>query len=202
MNIANIKCNGEFYHNIGLTYKYGDGIEQDYSKAKEMFEMAIEKDNNIESIIEMGKIYLKGYGVEIDLDLAEYYFRLAGDNNEALYQIGYIYYIKEEYNEAIKYFKKALLKDNLNAINTLGYMYLQGYGVEQNFILANLFFQKAIKLNDCFPDPYVNLIQLYSYDGFINKDINKAKEYLRILEELIDISQIPELEELKKEIIP
>lgn len=76
---------------------------------------------------------------------------------------GQEFYIKKEFDNAIKYFYKAISADNKNAkaYNNLGMAYL----LKRNTSAAVLFFKKASALDKTFTQPLVNLAMIYKQTG-------------------------------------
>lgn len=77
---------------MGLLYFKGEGVEKDYSKAKEYFELSAEKEN-ISAFIHLGIIYLLGKGVVPDYQKSYEYFQKAADkeNAQSFYYLGMLF---------------------------------------------------------------------------------------------------------------
>jgi len=54
-----------------------------------------------------------------------------------------LFVVKRDYAEAIKWYKKAIKGGNIDAVNSLGFMYLRGRGVKMNLPKAAKLFRKA-----------------------------------------------------------
>lgn len=82
---------------------------------------------------------------------------------------GQEFYIKKEFDKAIKYFYKAINADNKNAkaYNNLGTVYL----LKRNNSAAVAFFKKANALDKTFTQPLVNLAMLYKQTGKSQKQL-------------------------------
>src|SRR5215469_9385314 len=61
---------------VGLLYYNGDGVAQDYGKAREWFEKAAEKDNAL-AMINLGALYANGRGVVQDYGKAREWYEKA-----------------------------------------------------------------------------------------------------------------------------
>ena len=67
--------------NMGAMYYDGEGVQQDYQKAKQWYEKAAEKkDANAQYIL--GFMYEKGHGVRQDLATAKEWYGKACDNGK------------------------------------------------------------------------------------------------------------------------
>lgn len=101
-------------NNMGIMYKNGLGVEQDYAKAMEWFEKSVELNNNNSiAMCWIGYMYEYGDGVEPDYEKAmEWYMKSAELNNyEAMTYIAELYEnglgVKQDYNEAMRWYNKA-----------------------------------------------------------------------------------------------
>lgn len=65
-------------NNLGWMYKLGRGCEQNYGKAKELFEQAA-KLGCIVAITHLGELYQYGLGVKVDIEQAVRYYKQAAD---------------------------------------------------------------------------------------------------------------------------
>ena len=103
---------------IGRLYYKGEGVTQDYHKAIEWFEKAVELDD-VNAEMELGDIY---------------YFK-----NK---------FIEQNYEKAFMLYEKAAQKNYAIAQSRLGEMYRDGKYVEQNLEKAIEWFEKAVKNGD------------------------------------------------------
>ena len=72
------------YYNLGKLYEHGWGVDQDYEKAIEFYEFAIEKmgtPESIEALYRLGWIYDYGKLGKRDIDKAKYYYQKAVEFN-------------------------------------------------------------------------------------------------------------------------
>lgn len=80
-------------NNLGALYYLGDLVEQDYAKAAELYEMAMDH-GCYQSIINLGYIYEYGRTGKRDLEQAYRYYALAAalaPSSEAVYKMGDMY---------------------------------------------------------------------------------------------------------------
>ena len=87
-------------------------------------------------------------------------------------------YFKQDYQEAIKYYKMAIEKGHDIAMNNLGRLYLNGFGVEKNYLEAVKYFKMAIeKGNDIAMNNFGNMY----HNGFgVEKNYTEAIKYYKM----------------------
>ena len=113
-NLANNGDVGAIYE-LGKIYFNGDGVEVNYQKAKQYFEVAAERGSNGSNYY-LGKIYYNGNGVETNHLKAKEYFEKSSktDNVFAKYYLGKLYYwgdgVEKDYNKANEYKNSILNK--------------------------------------------------------------------------------------------
>lgn len=92
-------------YNLGLLYKHN----KNYSKAKEMFEIAIKNDNSSSAMMSLGDLYRHGNDVEKNMELAEKWYRasMQSGNYFAITRLGMLYGELEKYDEAIELYTRA-----------------------------------------------------------------------------------------------
>lgn len=184
-------------------YYKGFGVEQDYEKAFELYQILANMGNK-EAHYYLGKMYEEGLGVEQDLSKAtEHYMKT--DESMSHYLLGKMYLYVDEY-KAMEYFKKSkepkayyhlgLLyenryrydqafmsyhqgakKYNLSAMHKCALFLLEGKGVEKNI-------EEGLKyLRYCYygmdGQSAYELGSLYLSDYYVKKDIKKAIHYIK-----------------------
>ena len=103
----------------------------------------------IEAAGYLGDAYLKGLGVEKDVEKGlEYYERSAeGGSVEAMFSIGNEYLlgrnVEHDYEKAFEYLKKASDYGSDRAMNGLGVMYMCGFYVDRDIRMAKKLFGKS-----------------------------------------------------------
>ena len=113
----------------------------------------------------LGKKYLEGDGVLVNLELAFNYFEESALRDYAPGQraLGVMYLeghgIEKNYEEAFYWLQEAANQADAMAQNYLGYMYLNGYGVEQDNTKAFEWFEKSA--NQAFVTAENNLGYMY-----------------------------------------
>ena len=141
-------------YEIGNQYYYGDGAEQDYVKALEYYRQAAAM-GYAEAFNDLGVMYHYGYGVNQDYNLAETYYREAitmGDDY-ALLNLGILCQNSQRFEEALVYYLEAVQKGSLEALNYLGIMYEYGYGVEQDYGMAEQYYEQAVQKGELIDAP-------------------------------------------------
>jgi TPR repeat protein len=162
--------------NLGKSYESGDGVAQDYGKAREWYEKAAAKDNS-DGMNHLGLLYEQGQGVAQDYSKArEWYEKAAAkDNSNAMTNLGVLYDngqgVTRDYGKAREWYEKAAAKDNARAMTGLGVLYYNGQGVAQDYGKARELFEKATAKGNS--DAMKWLGGLYC-DG---QDYSKAREW-------------------------
>ncbi|TNH89340.1 hypothetical protein CF138_04580 [Aeromonas hydrophila] len=134
--------------NLGLSYRYGKSIEQDYNKALTWYLKAAEQ-GHADAQNSLGTMYENGYGVEKnDCEAANWYRKSAEKNNaSAQANLGSLYKhgrcVKQSDDEAIYWFRKAAANGSPRGQYNLGLMYRHARGVEQNYVEAVNWYRKA-----------------------------------------------------------
>lgn len=92
----------EAFYLLGMLYYHGQGVDQDYIKAKEYFELA-SLQNHPDSFTKLGKLYYYSKGVEQNFLKSKYYFEKASLLNypRSFLYLGNLYYygkgVKKDY---------------------------------------------------------------------------------------------------------
>jgi hypothetical protein len=111
---------GESMFNLGVRYQNGDGVAQDYGKAREWYEKAAAKGNS-DAMNNLGWIYQNGLGVAYDYGKArEWYEKAAAKGNlDAMKALGMLYDVgmgvAKDYGKARQWYEKAAAKDDCTA---------------------------------------------------------------------------------------
>ncbi len=143
------KQDANFY--LGLLYDWYGYPEEDFEKAKAYYE---ENDDNPYATIAMGYLYYYGQGVELDIEKAEELFQRVINQGyvEGYLGIADINIDNEEITTALEALNKAVEGTEpvyvASAMNQIGAMYYSGEGVEQDYIEAAEWFEKAANLGD------------------------------------------------------
>ena len=141
----------------------------------------------------LGDIYLKGLGVERNLNLAIKYHEKACNqgSNDSCNAIGEWYFhsqgahaygVERDPVQAKKYFEKACIHGmHGNACTNLGIVYWNGYGAEKNIDTADMYFWQAC---DLYHDGDGCDNRAYMYSKGLNGPVDEksAKKYKRAAE--------------------
>lgn len=134
-----------------------------------------------DSIMELALVYMKGVGVEKDLNKAKYYFKILSNNYNsyiAQYNLGMIYHQEKKYLKSLKYFELSGEQEYSEALMKIGIIYRDGLGVKRNPIKTYQYFEKAAKLNNTNAFFYLGV---FNEDGFgTKKNINRTRRYYKL----------------------
>lgn len=158
--------------NIGIE----DDDDDEYKKAAELFEKAANHGHS-DAQYYLGYQYELGLGVLESKQEAIKWYTLSAEqgNTDAQYDLAKLYEHDKDFENANRWYKKAVRKENPNAIFSLGYNYFYGRGLEQNYAKALELFRKSAEID--YP-PAQNALGKFYQDGLIvEKDYNKAREY-------------------------
>ena len=141
-----------------MMYYLGNGVEQNYAKAKEYFEKAANLGNKDSQ--EMLKTFYKS--------------EKNNDNKkiENLYKLGQRFYEGNNFKQALEYFEKAAKQGNTEALNKIGVMCFKGEGITKDITKAIEYFEKAANLGNTNALNNLGVICLNE-----KKDYKKAQEY-------------------------
>ena len=134
--------------NLGLLYESGQGVAQDYAKAREWYEKAAAKGDAI-AMSNLGGLCADGRGVAQDYARAREWYEKAADkgNAIAMSNLGLLYEsgqgVAQDYAKAGEWYEKASAKGNAIAMSNLGLLYESGQGVAQDYAKAREWYEKA-----------------------------------------------------------
>jgi len=133
---------------LGLMYKNGQGVQQDYKKAFKWF-MESAKKGNSEAQLEIGDMYYFGQWVAKDYKKSFMWSMKSAKqgNPRAQHAIGGMYFygrgVKKDYKKAFEWFMKSSKNDYIDVRPIIGYMYDNGYGVKKDYKKAFEWFLKS-----------------------------------------------------------
>ncbi|MDR1609221.1 MAG: hypothetical protein LBT38_12570 [Deltaproteobacteria bacterium] len=119
---------------LAFMYKYGEGVEIDYSKALTWSQKAAEKGDK-EAMFYLGEIYLFGEGVEKDYAQALNWFQKSADQGYmgAYFYLGSMhtngYGVEKDARKGLDFFIKAAELGSEMAQLNVGLIYFNGFGV-------------------------------------------------------------------------
>ncbi len=135
--------NADGENSLGLAYSDGKGAKEDNVEAVKWLQKAADQ-GHVMATGNLGMFYLNGWGVNPDEAKAVSLVRKAGDAyHEA--QLGYHFYGKNRFSEAIPWFQKAADQDPKNSFAQLmmGLCYADGKGVGKDLGKAKYWYQLA-----------------------------------------------------------
>ena len=140
--------NAEAMFNLGLLYANGQGVTQDYVRAREWYEKAAEK-GFPSAMGNLGVLYHNGQGVAQDYVRAREWYEKAAEKGfpRAMGNLGVLYHndqgVAQDYAKAREWYEKAAANGNATAMLNLGQLYEEGWGVAQDYGKAREWYEKA-----------------------------------------------------------
>ena len=134
--------------NLGVLYREGDGVEQDYELSFEWLTKAAEQ-GYADSQNDVGYAYQYGLGVSKDLEKAFEWYMKAAEQGSDIGQcnVGICYRdgigVEQDYDEAFQWLLKAAEQGFASAQNDVGFAYQNGQGVEEDMAEAFDWYMKA-----------------------------------------------------------
>ena len=133
----------------------------------------------VEAMVALGDLYFNGQGVEIDFDLAHYWYEKAANtgegNPEAFKHIGMAYHAgwgrDVDYDKAREYFEKALEAGNDDVLFLLGRVY---YDTEDYATAMKYFKRAAVDGNEFQNNAEDRLGDMYRFGEGVKQDIDEA----------------------------
>lgn len=113
------------YVNMAIQYRAGSGVKQDYSKAREFFQLALEKRHIVH--VDLAHLYQNGLGGPQDFDKAielyEEYIRLGGTQLDNLAHLYHKQLPNKDIKKAVEYYTIAAQNGSDWSMNRLGMIY-------------------------------------------------------------------------------
>jgi TPR repeat protein len=133
---------------LGWLYQNGQGVAQDYAKAREWYEKAAAK-GDANAMFSLGGLYESGAGVAQDYAKARGWYEKGADEGgaEAMTNLGVLYEkgygVTQDRAMAREWFEKAADKGEAEAMTNLGWLYQNGQDVAQDYAKARELYEKA-----------------------------------------------------------
>ncbi len=165
---------------LGYFYTIGQGVPQDYVKAREWFEKAADQGYGY-AMRGIGILYANGQGVPQDYAKAREWYQKAVDvgNVEAMRSMGLLYDngqgVPQDYVKAREWYEKAADKGDATAMRFIGDFYSLGQGVPLDYAKAREWYDKAIEKGDAAALRSIGV--LYEYGQGVPQDYGKAREW-------------------------
>lgn len=168
-------------YNLGVMYKDGKGVTQNYRKAAELFQKSCSS-RNVSGCARLFVMYYKGTGVPQNFEIAAGLLQKVCNGGYATgcNRLGLMYYkgegVTQNYLKAAELYQKACDKGYAMGCFNAGIMYYKGEGVLRGKLIAAKLFQKACDLGyakGCF-----GLGEMYSKgEGVTQNKLIAAKLY-------------------------
>lgn len=126
---------------------------RDYAEALKNFKPLADK-GNAAAQVNLGNLYMKGWGVEQSYPLALRWYLKAADQGERMAQskVGILYYhglgVAKDPAEALRWFEKAAALGDIHAQSLLGSLYAAGDGVSKDMARAYYWYTLAEEQGD------------------------------------------------------
>lgn len=123
-------------------------VRRDFDTALRVFKPLAEQ-GNVAAQVNLGNLYMKGWGVEQNYHLAQHWYLKAANQGERMAQtkLGILYYyglgIDKDLAEAMRWFQKAAEGGETSAQTILGSMYAAGDGIPKNLVQAFYWYTMA-----------------------------------------------------------
>jgi TPR repeat protein len=114
-------------HYLGLLYRDGKGVAQDYGEALQWFQKAVDA-GSASAMRHLGLLYYEGEGVARDYDKAYQWYEKAADAGDryAMYNVGFLYAngngVAQDYVKARARFQKAVAAGDPKGMTGLGWL--------------------------------------------------------------------------------
>ena len=164
----------------GIAYENGDGVEQDFAHAAELYKQAADL-GNAEAMFQIGFLYEKGNGVEQSYSKAKEWYEKAAEHDHAMamLRIGYLYEagdgVEQSYSKAKEWFEKAAEHGDEYAMFWIGYLYENGNGVEQSYGEAKEWYEKAAEHDHA--TAMLRIGYLYEDGNGVEQSYGEAKKW-------------------------
>ncbi|KAF9919782.1 hypothetical protein FBU30_010541 [Linnemannia zychae] len=174
--------NAKAQNSISDLYRFGRGVQKDYSKAMIWYKKAADQGHAIAQS-NIGYLYQHGLGVQQDYSLATTWYKKAAEQGYAFAQnnIGCLYDnghgVQRDYSLAMAWHEKAAEQGHAIAQNNIGGLYQYGHGVQQDYSLAMIWYKKAAAYGDSFAQN--NIGNLYRHGQGVLQDYTLAMTWYK-----------------------
>lgn len=142
----------EAVHRLAQLYMFGDeslGIKVDGYRAERIL-LPFADNNDVDILEDLGLVYRRGEGVTQDYNLAKLYFEKAWRIYQSPWlasQLGYVYYLLEDYANARDKLEYADARGNYNFSDFLGRMYREALGGPADLYRAKKYYGHTYEIN-------------------------------------------------------
>lgn len=169
---------------LGVRYHVGDGVSQDYDKARDWLERAAAQGQPWAQF-DLGIMYKNGDGVSQDYVKARGWFEKAAAQGSgwaqqfAQYNLGELYHfgygVTQDFVKAWQWYKKAAAQGDADAQTNLGMLYQQGQGVPQDYTTARQLYEKAAAQGNSRAQTFLGA--LHDQGLGVPQDYEKARQW-------------------------
>ena len=184
-------------YNLGVCYSNGDGVEKDYQEAVKWYRKAAEQGIAVAQF-NLGLCYDYGNGIPRNKIEAYIWYVLSSKNrndyvnknikrlesefgkeqfSEVQFRLGAYFYSKKDYQEAVKWYRKAAEQGDAEAQFYLGLCYSNGDGVAKDLKEAAKWWRKAAEQGEAAAQ--YNLGVCYSNGNGVAKNYQEAVKWYR-----------------------
>ncbi|MGJ8656824.1 MAG: protein kinase domain-containing protein [Akkermansiaceae bacterium] len=189
----------------------GERFPDDFSKAVDLDLLEDgARGGDVAAQFLLGKMYQQGIGVSQNEEIADGWYKMASAQGhegakllyrEKFFELGLKYYhgdgVTQDYGKALENFQKAAERDNVIAMNLLGWMYDAGEGVEKNLMQSTSWYRKSAELG--YASAQYNLAECYKEGYGVEKDFKEAMSWYRKSAEQGNERAIPHLGDFYRE---
>ncbi len=157
---------------------------KDYAAARVEFEILAEK-GDPDAQVNLGNLYMKGWGVAQDYAAAYDWYRKAADQNSRIAQskLGVLHYYGlgtvKDGTEAARWFEMAADRGDPSAQAALGTLYAQGDGVSRNLVKAYFWLTLAFEFGDTGVSALRVQLAEEMTPGEMSESLTKVEEWKR-----------------------
>lgn len=162
---------------LGISYDYGQGIEQDSKLAAKWYSKAAEQ-GHAAAQFSLGHMHENGQGVPQNDEDAVYWYQMSAEKGyiDAQFNLALMYEsgngVQQDYKQAAKWYRKAARCGDLDSLVNLGTMYCNGEGYPKNYKKAFALFSEAAEKGDS--TAQINLGFMYKNGLGVDNDTEKA----------------------------
>jgi TPR repeat protein len=167
---------------LGLCYEKGNGVDQDYNAARELYIIAAEKENAAAQY-NLGNLYFTGNGVERDEIIAVHWMERSANNGDSFsqYNVGKIYFngyrkIQREKDKGLEFLSIAAENGSLKAALYLAEIYDKKDSNDYDLKKAFRWYRKAADLKS--PYAIYCVANCYLEGEGVEKDIKSGIMWL------------------------
>lgn len=167
-------------YDLGMKYYRGELFAKNLTKARKWFEKAAAQEH-LKSMFQLALMLQKGEGGSRDPKRAVHFLTVASENGlgEAQHALAIIYLKQgnaKNIDSAIFWLRKAVQQENSDAKRDLGFLYIDGVGVEKNYRQAQQLLTEPAQQGN--PMSQFLLGEIYSRGGYgVEKRTKQARHW-------------------------